>query len=177
MLRYVSMLRSALVAAALTFAGHLVLGPSAQAEVAHKARRPVSGTGVHYFTTAIVHSKVERAGRVVQRSTETVDLQGDLAGRLLYHPISRTDRSTGTLINTGHQVFSGTVLGSAPVLLYDDRFEFRIDLNTGATVGEVHLTTVLDGPDIRCDLRVTGTGMTPEGNALFEYRGECVGAR
>lgn len=173
MLRYVPTPRCALLVTALGLAGFTLPDPPVHAGTNHRVRRPVSGTGVHYFTTAVVHSKVERAGRIVQRSTETVELQGDLAGRVLYHPVSTTDLSAGTLINTGHQVFSGTVLGSAPVLLYDDRFEFRIDLNTGATAGEVHLTKVLDGPDIRCDLRVTGTGMTPDGNARFEYRGEC----
>jgi hypothetical protein len=133
----------------------------------------VSGTGVHYFTTAIVHSTEPTPTGMIQRSTETVDLTGDLTGRLLYHPTSVFDFVQGTLVNTGSQVFSGTVLGSAPVMLYDDAFRFEVNLNTGATTGEVHLTHSLAGPKMRCHLTVSGTGMTPEGNATFAYTGEC----
>jgi hypothetical protein len=135
--------------------------------------RPVEGSGIHYFTTAIVHSSEPTETGLIQKSTETVDLTGDLVGRLLYQPVSVFDFVRGTLVNTGHQVFSGTILGSAPVLLYDDSFRFEVDLATGATVGEVHLTDDLAGPDIRCKLAVVGTGMTPEGNAMFDYSGEC----
>jgi hypothetical protein len=135
--------------------------------------RPVEGSGTHYFTTAIVHSSEPTETGFIQKSTETVDLTGDLIGRLLYQPVSVFDFAKGTLVNTGHQVFSGTILGSAPVLLYDDSFRFEVDLATGATVGEVHLTDDLAGPDIRCKLAIVGTGMTPEGNATFDYSGEC----
>jgi hypothetical protein len=134
---------------------------------------PVSGRGVHLFSTAIVHSKEATPNGRVQRSTETVELEGDLVGRVLYHPTSVFDFAQGTLVNTGHQVFSGTVLGSAPVLIHDDAFRFDVDLDTGATVGDVHLTDSLAGPKVRCHLRVVGTGMTPEGNATVEYTGEC----
>lgn len=134
---------------------------------------PVSGSGVHYFTTAIVHSTEPTPTGMVQRSTDTVELTGDLVGRIVYQPVSRFDFAKGTLVNEGSQVFSGTILGSAPVLLLDDTFRFDVDLASGATVGEVHLTHLLAGPDIRCDLTVTGTGMTPEGNATFDYAGEC----
>ena len=82
--------------------------------------RPVAGSGTHYLTTAIVHSTEPSPTGMIQRSTETVDLTGDLTGRILYHPTSVFDFVNGTLTNTGHQVFSGTVLGSAPVMLHDD---------------------------------------------------------
>jgi hypothetical protein len=76
---------------------------------------------------ALVHSSTPTATGLIQRSTETVDLTGDLTGRILYHPTSVIDFSTQTVVNSGHQVFSGTVLGSEPVLLHDDTFRFEID--------------------------------------------------
>ncbi len=134
----------------------------------------VAGHGVHYFTTGIVHSSEPTATGVIQRSTETVELSGDLEGRILYHPVSVFDFVEGTLVNTGHQVFSGTVLGSDPVLIHDDEFRFEVDLETGVTFGEVHLVDRIAGPRIRCRLQVYGTGQTtPEGDAMFEYTGEC----
>jgi hypothetical protein len=135
--------------------------------------RPVAGSGIHYFSTAIVHSSEPTGAGMIQKSTETVDLQGDLVGRLLYQPESVFDFANGTLVNTGHQVFSGTILGSEPVMLYDDAFRFEVDLGTGATVGKVYLDDNLAGPDIRCELTIVGTGMTAEGNATFDYSGEC----
>ena len=93
---------------------------------------------------------------------------------VLYHPTSIFDFVNGTLVNTGHQVFSGTVLGSAPVMLYDDDFRFEVNLKTGIEYGEVHLHDRLAGPKVRCDLVVTGTGVkTPEGNLLADYTGTC----
>lgn len=135
--------------------------------------QPVSGTGVHFVTTAIVHSTESTSTGMIQRSTETVDLTGDLTGRILYQPTSIFDSSAGTLVNTGHQVFSGTVLGSAPVMLYDDEFRFDVNLKTGAAVGTVHLTDSIAGPGVRCDLTVTSTGMTAEGNIMAQYTGLC----
>lgn len=133
----------------------------------------VSGTGVHYFTSAIVHSTQATGTGFVQRSTDIVELQGDLVGRLLYQPVSVFDLAAGTLVNTGHQVYSGTVLDSAPVLLLDDQFRFEVDLATGATTGKVHLLEHLAGPRIRCELTVSGTGLTPEGDARVAYEGRC----
>lgn len=133
----------------------------------------VAGTGIHYFTSAIVHSAEPTPTGMIRRSTETVDLSGDLTGRLLYHPTSVLDVVQGTLVNTGAQVFSGMVQDSAPVMLYDDTFRFEVSLTTGAITGEVHLTHSLAGPKVRCHLTVSGTGMTPEGNASFNYAGEC----
>ena len=135
--------------------------------------RPVSGSGVHFLTTAIVHSVTPTATGLIQRSTETVDLTGDLTGRILYHPTSVIDFATQTLVNTGHQVFSGTVLGSEPVMLHDDTFRFNIDLQTGTGTGTVNLVDRIDGPKVRCQLTVVSTGMTADGNVAAEYTGEC----
>jgi hypothetical protein len=135
----------------------------------------VAGSGVHFFTTAVIHSKEQTEVGMIQRSTEIVELKGDLTGRVLYQPISVFDFVKGTLVNTGHQVFSGTVLGSPPVMLYDDQFRFEVNLSTGVEFGEVHLSDRLAGPKVRCDLVVTGTGAkTPEGNAIAEYSGTCT---
>jgi hypothetical protein len=133
----------------------------------------VAGTGVHYFSTAIVHSTEPTDTGVVQRSTETVELSGDLDGRILYQPVSVFDFVAGTLVNTGHQVFSGTVLGSAPVLLHDDEFRFDVDLNTGATTGKVWLSDRIAGPRIQCNLDILGTGLDPDGNSTVAYSGQC----
>jgi hypothetical protein len=135
--------------------------------------QPVFGSGVHFLTTVVVHSRTPMATRLIQRSTETVDLTGDLTGRILYHPTSVIDFSTQSLVNTGHQVFSGTVLGSEPVMLHDDTFRFDVDLRTGTGIGTVHLVDRLDGPKVRCDLTVVSTGMTADGNVAAEYTGEC----
>ena len=141
--------------------------------------RPVSGKAVHYFTTSIVHSETPTATGKVQRSTDIVELSGDLKGRVLYHPTTVIDTVKGTLVNTGNQVFSGTVLGSEPVLLHDDRFRFEVDLKPGGKEsGEVHLSSRLAGPKVRCDLVIVGNGAkTAEGNGVVEYRGTCTLAR
>lgn len=138
--------------------------------------RSVSGTAVHFLSTAMIHSQTPTATGMIQRSTETVELGGDLKGRILYHPTSVFDFTANTLVNTGHQVFSGTVLGSEPVLLYDDEFRFEVDLNTGGLEsGEVHLTDRIAGPKIRCDLVAVGSGsLTPEGNSVVDYSGTCT---
>ena len=134
---------------------------------------PVSGTAIHYFTTAIIHSEDFTATGKIQRSSDSIDLDGDLVGRVLYQPVSMFDFVAGTLVNTGRQVFSGTVLGSAPVLIYDDEFRFDVNLATGATMGKVFLTESIAGPRIRCELEIIGTGFTPEGDGLANYSGRC----
>ena len=138
--------------------------------------RSVSGSAVHFFTTAIIHSQTPTETGMIQRSTDIIELSGDLKGRVLYHPISVFDFVKGTLVNTGNQVFSGTVLGSAPVLLHDDEFRFEVDLNTGGLEsGEVHLSDRIAGPKIRCDLVAAGAGAkTPEGNSIVDYSGTCT---
>lgn len=133
----------------------------------------VAGHGVHFFSTAIVHSHEVTPTGAIQRSTETVELTGDLTGRILYQPTSVFNYANGTLVNTGRQVFSGTVVGSSPVVLYDDKFRFDVNLATGATTGKVYLTRWLAGPKVRCELDIIGTGLSPEGNATFTYAGWC----
>lgn len=133
----------------------------------------VSGTGVHYFTTSIIHSQEATASGMIQRSTDIVELNGDLQGRILYHPVSVFDFSAGMLVNTGHQVFSGTVLGSEPVMISDRWFRFDVNLNTGETLGKVYLLDHIAGPAVRCELTVTGAGQTAAGDALVDYTGRC----
>jgi hypothetical protein len=112
-------------------------------------------------------------GQIV-RSTDTVELDGDIQGRILYHPVSVFDFIAGTLVNTGNQVFSGTVLDSDPVLLHDDEFRFEVDLTTGETRGWVYLENHLAGEKIRCELEITGpTGMTAASDPMVVYTGQC----
>lgn len=168
-----------LLAAAFVAALVVVGAMAADARVPQNERsvpRAVSGKAVHYFTTAIIHSETPTPTGKVQRSTDIVELSGDLTGRVLYHPITVIDTVKGTLVNTGSQVFSGTVLGSEPVLLHDDRFRFEVDLKPGGKEsGVVHLSNRLAGPMVRCDLVVVGAGArTAEGNAIVDYRGTCT---
>jgi hypothetical protein len=142
-------------------------------EQAFSGFEPVAGTGVHYFSTAIIHAQEPTATGMVQHSTDIVELQGDLVGRVLVQAVSVFDFAAGTLVNTGHQVYSGTMLGLGPVMLYDDAFRFEVDLATGATVGQVHLTGHLAGPKIHCHLDVVGTGLTSEGDSTVAYTGGC----
>jgi len=136
--------------------------------------REVSGEGVHYFSTAVLHSETTSQSGKTTRSTETVELTGDLIGRVLYHPVTEIDFEAQTLSNTGHQVFSGTVLGGPPVLLYDDKFHFTVNLATGETVGEVVLDRALAGPAVECRLAITGDGArTDAGDSLVRYEGKC----
>ena len=134
---------------------------------------PVTGTGVHYFTTAIVHDVQPTATGFIQRSTDIVELEGDLKGRVLYHPVSVFDFAAGTLVNTGHQVFSGTVLGSEPVMIHDDQFRFDVNLFTGETTGKIYFSDPIAGPKTQCTLDVVGTGSTPEGDGMVTYSGYC----
>lgn len=66
------------------------------------------------------------------------------------------------------------------MVLHDDTFRFEVNLATGKTTGEVHLSRSKDAPRrgqwYECHLSIIGTGMTPEGDATFTYTGECVGA-
>lgn len=172
-------MRQALAGAAAAGAIGLVCAVSSAARVPQDRQstmRPVSGKAVHYFTTAIVHSETPTATGKIQRSTDIIELSGDLKGRVLYQPTMVIDTVKGLLVNTGHEVFSGTVLGSEPVLLHDDQFRFQVDLKTGGMEsGEVHLSNRLAGPKVRCDLVVVGTGAkTAEGNGIVEYRGTCA---
>jgi hypothetical protein len=134
----------------------------------------VAGTGVDHLDTAIVHSKQETPTGLIQKSTETVELDGSLKGRVLYHVTSVFDFVRGTLVNTGDQVYSGTIAGSAPVMIHDDQFRFEVNLNTGKESGQVYLFDHIAGPKVRCKLDVTGTGSNVEGNPTFTYTGQCT---
>ena len=134
----------------------------------------VAGSGVDFLNTAIVHSQEPTATGMIQRSTETVELTGGLTGRVLYHVTSVFDFVNGTLVNTGDQVYSGTVAGSAPVLIHDDQFRFEANLVTGQERGRVYLFNHIAGPKVRCQLDVTGTGMNGDGNPTFAYAGQCA---
>ncbi len=134
----------------------------------------VSGSGVDFLNTAIVHTQDATPTGLIQRSTETVDLTGDLTGRVLYHVTSVFDFVHGTLVNTGDQVFSGSVAGSAPVMIHDDQFRFVVNLVTGAEHGQVFLFDQIAGPKVRCALDVTGTGLNAQGNPTFDYTGACT---
>lgn len=148
-------------------------GPARAAHDELGTVRPVSGSGVHYRTTAILHSIQPTETGMIQTTTETIDLNGDLIGRILYQPTSVVDFAAKTVVITGHQVFSGTVLGSAPLMLHDDEFRFDVDLTTTTGRGKVYLTDNIAGPKIRCELDVISTGMTPEDNVIASYTGFC----
>jgi hypothetical protein len=133
----------------------------------------VSGTGTDLLNGAIVHSKQSTATGVIQHGTEVVELSGDLTGKVLYHVTTVIDSLKQTLTNTGDQVFSGTIKGSEPVMIRDSRFRFDVNLATGAESGSVYLTDRIAGPQVRCELKVTGTGKTADGNPTFSYIGNC----
>jgi hypothetical protein len=134
----------------------------------------VTGSGFDSLMTATVHSKENTATGMIQKSTEIVELSGDLSGKVLYHVTSVFDFVNGTLVNTGEEVYSGTVAGSAPVLIHDDQFRFEVNLNTGEESGDVYLIDSIAGPKVRCTLHVVGTGLNADGNPTFDYSGACV---
>ena len=134
----------------------------------------VAGSGVDFLNTAMIHSKETTPTGLIQRSTEIVELTGDLTGRVLYHVTSTFDFAAGTLVNAGDQVYSGTIAGSEPVLIHDDQFRFTVNLTTGEETGQVYLFHHIAGPRVRCALDVTGTGMNADGNPTFEYSGDCI---
>ncbi|MBS0578051.1 MAG: hypothetical protein JSR36_02180 [Proteobacteria bacterium] len=133
----------------------------------------VTGAGFDDLRGAIVHSKRPTATGLIQVSTATVELSGDLHGRVLYQVTTVIDQQAGTLANTGDQVFSGTVAGSDPVMLHDARFRFDENLKSGTDRGSVYLVDHIAGPQVRCTLQVTGTGKDGDGNPTFTYSGEC----
>jgi hypothetical protein len=134
----------------------------------------VAGSGVDDLANAIVHSQVPTPTGLILQSTETVELVGDLRGRVLYHVTSVFDLVNGTLVNTGDQVFSGTIAGSLPVMIHDDQFRFEVNLITGSESGSVFLFDHIAGPKVRCALHVVGTGLNGAGNPTFDYNGECT---
>jgi hypothetical protein len=133
----------------------------------------VSGSGTDLLGGAIIHSKKDTPTGMIQKSTETVELKGDLIGRVLYHVTSWFDTANNTLVNTGDQVFSGTIAGSEPVMIHDGRFSFHANLKTGAESGSVYLFDHIAGPRVQCTLLVVGTGKDAEANPTFNYTGQC----
>jgi hypothetical protein len=134
----------------------------------------VAGSGMDHLTTALIHAKKETQTGSVQQSTEIVDLTGDLQGRVLYQVTTVIDSIHGTLVNTGENVYSGTVAGSAPVMIHDNKSRFDVNLRTGTDHGLVYLSDHISGPKVKCTLDVTGTGMSPDGNPTFTYAGDCT---
>jgi hypothetical protein len=59
-------------------------------------------------------------------------------------------------------------------MLHDDEFRFDLNLMTRAVTGKVYLTDNIAGPKIRCELDITGTGETAEGNVTASYTGSCT---
>src|SRR5271167_5237276 len=111
----------------------------------------VSGNGTDLLNGTIIHSKKPTATGVIQRGTEIVELSGDLNGKILYHVTTVIDNQKGTLVNTGDQVFSGTIAGSEPVMIHDSKFRFEVNLATGADSGSVYLFDHIAGPHVRCE--------------------------
>jgi hypothetical protein len=150
------------------------IAASALGDPAKRRLVEVSGTGVDLLNGAIIHSKSETAHGTTQESTEIVELKGDLSGKVLYHVTSTIDNAKGTLVNTGDQVFSGTVAGSDPVMIRDTKFRFEANLKTGEDSGDVFLLDHLAGPEVACTLHVVGTGKDADGNPTFRYTGSCT---
>lgn len=134
----------------------------------------VTGDGTDELNRAVVHSKETTPTGYTERSTTTVELNGDLRGLVLYQVTSVVDLKKNTLVNTGDQVFSGTIAGSEPVMLHDSKFRFDEDLAAGKDEGSVYLLDHIAGPRVRCTLKVKGTGKDMQGNPTFTYTGECT---
>jgi hypothetical protein len=134
----------------------------------------VSGYGYDDLKNAIVHWQKPTPTGMVQQSTETVELYGDMRGRVLYHVTSVFDFVNGTLVNTGDQVYSGTIAGSSPVMIHDDQFRFEVNFATGKEIGQVFLFNHIAGPKARCILEGIGTGVNADGNPTFDYTGACT---
>jgi hypothetical protein len=162
-----------LLTIAALFAASSEAGMTAASSSADRTIR-VSGSGFDLLNGAIVHSKEPTPTGMIQKSTEIVELKGDLVGKVLYHVTSEFDFVRGTLVNTGEEVYSGTIAGSEPVLIHDDQFRFDVNLATGAESGRVYLFNHIAGPKVRCSLDVVGTGLNADGNPTFDYTGECT---
>ena len=165
---------SAFTAVRILAAAALVVTPFHNPAASESVTVDVAGTGVDLLNTAIVHSEQTTPTGMIQKSTQTVELTGGLTGRVLYHVTSVFDFVNGTLVNTGDQVCSGTIAGSAPVLIHDDQFQFDVNLLTGQERGQVYLFKHLAGPKVRCQLDVTGTGRNADGNPTASYIGKCT---
>lgn len=174
------LVRHPLTIAALTilFISDAGAGASGNCSAARSNQRTrtvkVAGSGFDDLKNAIVHWEKPTPTGKIQQSTQTVELYGDLRGRVLYHVTSVFDLVGGTLVNTGDQVYSGTIAGSAPVMIHDDQFRFEVNLVTGKDVGQVFLFNHIAGPKVRCTLEGVGTGLNADGNPTFTYTGECT---
>jgi hypothetical protein len=149
---------SVVMASAVTSIAAFAVEPTAERTI------KVSGTGTDLLNGALIHSKKPTAAGMIQRGTEIVELSGDLSGKILYHVTTVIDNQKGTLVNTGDQVFSGTIAGSEPVMIHDSRFRFQVNLTSGAESGSVYLFDHIAGPRVSCKLKVAGTGKTADGN-------------
>jgi hypothetical protein len=154
-------------------------GAGAVADSAARADREtktvkVAGSGFDDLKNAIVHWKKPTLTGMIQQSTEIVDIDGDMRGRVLYQVTSVFDFVNGTPVNTGDQVYSGTIGGSAPVMIHDNQFRFDVNLSTHKETGTVLLLNHIAGPKVRCTLDGVGTGLNNDGNPLFDYSGECT---
>ena len=98
----------------------------------------VKGTGIDLLNGAIIHSKKTTPTGEIRKSTEIVELRGDLDGTVLYGVTTVINTKQGTLTNSGDQVFSGTIAGSEPVMIRDSKFSFSVNLRTGAEHGSVY---------------------------------------
>ena len=168
----------AVVVSTMLFVSAVATGAVGDSAMAHgnedTATVEVSGTGFDDLKNAIVHWEKPTPLGKIQQSTQIVELYGDLRGRVLYHVTSVFDFVNGTLVNTGDQVYSGTIKGSAPVMIHDDQFRFEVNLVTGSDVGQVFLFNHIAGPKVRCKLEGMGTGLNADGNPSFSYRGQCT---
>jgi hypothetical protein len=167
-------MRAAIVTG-LFAAGSVLMGAALSAtRAASKRTLSVAGHGVDLVNGAVLYSKTPTAEGFVQQSTEIVELEGDLHGRVLYQVTSRVDERRKRLVNTGNQVYSGTIAGSGPVMLYDDQFRFEADLASGEESGSVFLVHPIAGPQAACTLKVSGSGPDGQGNPTFTYHGQCT---
>jgi len=157
-----------------TVTGAMLVGTVAiSAEPPLNRNVPVTGSGIDLLNATVVYSKKPTPTGMIQKGTEIIELTGDLTGKILYHVTTVINNQKGTLTNTGDQVFSGTILGSDPVMLHDSRFHFQVNLATGADNGSVYLDDHIAGPRVKCELNVTGTGKSADGNPTFNYTGTC----
>ncbi len=134
----------------------------------------VKGTGTDFLNGEIVHLKSTTPTGEMRKSTGISELRGDLNGKILYQLTAELDYTRGTLVKTGDQVFSGTVMGSEPLMIHDSKFRYEINLTTGALSGALYLFDRIVGPTVECELQIIGTGVNADGNRTFSYVGTCT---
>src|SRR5258706_2469889 len=87
-------------------AGARAVGPDRPAATVR-----VAGSGLDHLDTAVVHSKETTPTGLIQKSTEIVELEGDMKGRVPYQGNSGFDFVHGPLLNTGQKGYSRTTAG------------------------------------------------------------------